>query len=243
MDKICLQVCERTNKEYQNIRNRHYIENNGTHGQQIHFLIYKNDEIIGIISGASSVYSVKNRDLFFNIPKEKQIKQNYYLPAIINNTVFRLENHERNLGTQILSLWRNTCAFLWYQLYNVQVIGFETFVIEKSYRKGTVYKADNWTCVGETSGSTKKHIGLKNKHTRQKTEQKLIYCRWINMKQTIPTIKYQSSWRKETIEEKERAKKIQELRKKMVGMKFEYDVNIELQYNQQIYVISKEGNL
>jgi len=100
---IKLILCKRTNPVYQDIRNRHYIENRGTHGQQLHYLIIKDDTTIGIISGASSVWSVKSRDEFFELTKENKPKG---LPSIINNTVFRLELHEKNLATRILALWR-----------------------------------------------------------------------------------------------------------------------------------------
>ena len=90
-----LVVVQRTNKLYQEIRDRHYVANRGTQGQQIHFLITDNNCPIGIISGASSVYGVKARDNFFNIPNDQEIKQKFYLPAIVNNTVFRLELHEK----------------------------------------------------------------------------------------------------------------------------------------------------
>lgn len=213
---IKLKVCKRTDLKYQEIRNRHYVLNNGTHGQQIHFLILLDGDVIGIISGASSVYGVAGRDTFFNIPKNKEIKESYYLPAIINNTVFRLETHLPNLATQILSKWRKVVAVLWENLYGVPVIGFETFVVEEDYRKGCLYKADNWTYVGETCGSTKKHSGMTNKHERLITDKKLIYCKWVS-KEVIPNVKYLSSWRNETDEEKTRKKRIENIKKEMLG--------------------------
>src|SRR5690606_7020964 len=112
---IKLEYVKRSDNRYQDIRNRHYIPNRGTHGQQIHFVIHYNDRIVGIISGASSVYGVKTRDEFFRIPKDRNIKQRYYLPAIINNTVFRLEYHEKNLATRVLSKFRRVAADLWEQ--------------------------------------------------------------------------------------------------------------------------------
>ena len=142
-----LVVVQRTDERYQDIRNRHYVDNHGTLGQQIHFLIVKDNQPIGIISGASSVYGVKARDDFFKIPNDQNIKQKFYLPAIINNTVFRLELHEKNLATQILSRWRKTISEMWKYVYGIPVIGFETFVVEEDYRKGTLYKADNWRNV------------------------------------------------------------------------------------------------
>jgi hypothetical protein len=180
--------------------------------------VYYNDELVGIISGASSVYAVKPRDDFFAIPKDKTTKQKRYLPSIINNVVFRLEKRVPNLGTRVLSLFRKTSIILWKRLYKVDVIGFETFVIEKDFRKGSLYKADNWTLLGETKGSTKSHKGLKNKSERVSTEVKLIFA--IKTKTKVPQEDYLSSWRMETLEEKERAKKLSQTKKELEGSKW-----------------------
>lgn len=221
MNDIKLEFCKRTDERYQEIRNRHYIPNNGTHGQQIHFLVHYKEKIVGIISGASSVYGVKSRDDFFNIPKDREIKQKYYLPAIINNVVFRLEYHEKNLATRVLSKFRKVVSKLWEEIYEVPVIGFETFVIENETRKGSLYKADNWTFVGYTKGNTKRHTnGLKNVHVRKSTEEKMIYCKWINNKIIVPTVEYKSSWKCETEIEKARKKRIDKLKKDLVGRLF-----------------------
>jgi Domain of unknown function (DUF4338) len=214
---ITLEFVKRTDARYQEIRDRHYIPNRGTHGQQIHFVIHYKGMVVGIISGASSVYGVKARDEFFRIPKDKHIKQKRYLPAIINNTVFRLEYHEKNLATRVLAKWRKVVANLWEEMYDVPVIGFETFVIEEDYRKGTLYKADNWTYCGDTAGSTKAHKGMNTPSTRHKTDVKMIYCKWIKNKPITPTKEYVSSWKAETPEEKARAKKIVNFKKELVG--------------------------
>jgi len=220
MNILFLEICKRTNPIYQEIRNRHYVKNKGTQGAQIHFLINYEDVYCGIISGASAVYGVKGRDEFFKIPQEQKIKQKFYLPAIINNTVFRLENHEKNLGTRILKLWRNNISILWQTIYEIPVIGFETFVVEEDYRKGSMYKADNWIYCGITSGSTKTHNGMKNKSQRLQTTKKLIYCKWIKNKFIVPTQEYFGSWKKETKEEKIRAQSIVEKKRKLLGIKY-----------------------
>ena len=173
-ENIILKRCKRTDEDYQLIRNRHYIPNRGCHGQQLHYLIYLNENIIGIISGASSVYAVKSRDDFFGLTKDnKKIALN----SIINNVVFRLEYHEKNLGTKILKIWRKQIARDWEQRYKVKVHGFETFIIENESRKGALYKADNWSYLGRTVGNTKFHDkGLNTMHERKETEQKLIFA-------------------------------------------------------------------
>lgn len=174
---IVLEQCGRGNLLYQEIRDRHYIPNNGAVGQQIHYLIIVDGKCVGIISGGSSAYAVKPRDDFFGITSGNR---RVSLNGIVDNTVFRLEMNEPNLGTQILSKWRKQIEIDWYNKYDVEVAGFETFVIENERRKGSLYKADNWTYVGTTQGSTKFHMhGIENKFIRQKVEQKLIFCKWV----------------------------------------------------------------
>ena len=41
--------CKRTDDTYQEIRNRHYVENRGCHGQQLHYLIKLDGVVVGII--------------------------------------------------------------------------------------------------------------------------------------------------------------------------------------------------
>jgi len=217
---IALEYCKRSDPRYQSIRDRHYVPNRGTHGQQLHFIIWSNDKIVGIISGASSVYGVKARDEFFGIPPDREVKQRLYLPAIVNNTVFRLEHHEPNLATKVLARWRRTVMHLWEKLYEVPVIGFETFVVEEEWRKGSLYKADNWTCVGKTAGSTKVHAeGMSKPSERVDTSPKLIYVRWAK-RPIIPKVEYKSSWRASTPTEKARAKRIRDLKRELEGQLF-----------------------
>lgn len=189
---IRLEKCKRTDPRYKEIRDRHYVPNHGAIGQQIHYLIYLDDRIVGIISGGAAVYAVKSRDEFFGITKENR---HVALNGIVNNIVFRLEENIPNLATQIMALWRKTIAVDWKDRYGVDVAGFETFVIENDTRKGALYKADNWTYVGKTSGNTKTHKhGAEKKSERIQTDQKLIFCKWVRGGQ-LPT-EYHSTWRK-----------------------------------------------
>lgn len=176
-DNLKLIECKRTHPAYQAIRDRHYVPNNGAVGQQIHYLIFLNGEVIGIISDGSAAFAVKCRDDFFGITKDNR---RIALNGIIDNTVFRLEKNLPNFGTQILSMWRKQVAIDWELRYGVKPAGFETFIVEESYRKGSMYKADNWTFVGETQGSTKFHKhGIAKSFERMETEKKLVYCKWI----------------------------------------------------------------
>jgi Domain of unknown function (DUF4338) len=172
---IRLEQCSNTDPRYESIRADHYVENNGCVGMQVHFLVWHNDEIAGIISGGSAIYASNPRDTFFGITKEN--RKSGVLDGIVNNTVFRLVNAEPNLATRVLAVWREVVAHIWYAKYGVVVYGFETLVVEESWRRGTLYKADNWAEVGKTEGQTKNSNGLTT-HNWTKTEPKLIYCKW-----------------------------------------------------------------
>jgi hypothetical protein len=186
---IDLVACRRSDAIYSTFRTRHYITNNGCHGQQLHYLIYLDGQPSGIISGASSVYAVKPRDEFFGLASERVLK-GAQLSSLINNVVFRLENAPRNCASQVLAMWRKRIARDWEYLYQVRVAGFETFVIEGDLndrgevctdrtRTGALYRADNWTYLGLTQGSTKQHSGLDTKHIRKDVCKKLIFARKV----------------------------------------------------------------
>lgn len=236
-----LKMCRRSNDTYQEIRDQHYVENHGTQGQQVHFLVNQQDTCVGIISGASSMYAVKNRDKFFGIPPNteneqveingeeitaKEARTKYYLSAIVTNTVFRLEHdrmieYDENFGTKTLSLWRDMTAYWWEEIYDIPVIGFETFIVknEDIGRTGGMYKADNWTYVGTTEGRAKrKHHGMGGKQEREDVVEKMVFCRWRNMNEQTPTTRYQSSWRRETEEEKQRRRWLQKVRAAIPGI-------------------------
>ncbi len=159
----------------------------------MHYLIFVDSEIAGIISGGSAAFATKPRDDFFGINKDNRIVS---LNGIIDNTVFRLEKNLPNLGTQVLAMWRKRIVIDWEQTYNVKPCGFETFIIETKTRKGAMYKADNWTYVGETSGSTKLHShGIGKSAERLESVKKLIYCKWIKGGK-LPT-EYIATWKGE----------------------------------------------
>ena len=192
---IELRRCKSTSAPYKEIRDRHYIPNNGAVGQQLHYLILLDNEVVGIISAGSAAYAVGERDKFFGITKDNRKAA---LNSIVDNTVFRLEKNLPNLGTQILALWRKTVQADWKKEYGVAVAGFETFIIENSRRKGALYMADNWTYVGETSGSTKQHQhGINYTFERKKVCKKLVFCKWV--KGGTLSTEYYPTWNNQNV--------------------------------------------
>jgi len=168
------EICSRTDPRYEEIRDRHYIDNKGCIGLQVHFLIWYQGTIAGIISGASAAHSTAPRDKFFGITKDNRKA----IDGIVSNVVFRLEIDEPNLATQCLKHFRDIIPHIFYEIYGVVVFGFETFVVENETRVGTIYKADNWTFAGTTAGSTKVRNGIENPAERTDCRPKLVFCKW-----------------------------------------------------------------
>jgi uncharacterized protein DUF4338 len=215
---LVFEFCSREDPRYREVRDLHYVENRGAHAQQIHFLIFYKRTMAGIISGGSAAYAVASRDTFFAITKENRKK---VLNGVIDNTVFRLVKNEPNLSTRVIALWRKVIPLVWDYLYGVPVFGFETFVVEEDHRKGSLYKADNWTFVGETSGSSKSHKnGLTGELTRKTVAPKLAFCKWRDGYSAPVESEYVSSWRGKTPEEKQRRKTIAERRNDLMGKVF-----------------------
>ena len=73
----------------------------------------------------------------------------------------------------------------WEDKYKDKVIGFETLV--ELPRSGSVYKADNWTLVGQTKGYTCKRVGGdggevwtgKRVWDKENLRPKLVFCKYI----------------------------------------------------------------
>jgi hypothetical protein len=193
-----LEFCKLTDPRYQESRNRHYVANKAVHGRQLHFLVWANNCLEGIISASSAVYATPLRDKFFGITRENREK---VLGGIVSNVVFRLDNakHDKNLGTRTLALWRRIVPLIWEDLYGSTVFGFETLILQKGTvnsesksvdpdwlpipkkdSNGSMYRADNWYYLGLTEGNTKNHddVGLTEAFKRQNVEPKYVYCKW-----------------------------------------------------------------
>jgi uncharacterized protein DUF4338 len=133
--ELYLEFCSAGDPRYEAIRKEHYVVHKGCHGQQIHFMVWYKGRIAGIISGASPVYASPPRDSFFKITSENRKK---VINGIVDNVVFRLVNHERNLGSRVLALWEKAVSQTWQLLYGVEVFGFETFIVREGLMREVV---------------------------------------------------------------------------------------------------------
>ena len=81
---------KRSNPLYVKYREDHYIEDRGTVGQQIQYLITYGGRDVGVIGGASAVFANEPRDDYFSLSTIKDEKT-IQLNSIINNNIFKLD--------------------------------------------------------------------------------------------------------------------------------------------------------
>ena len=174
------------------------IPDRSTIGMQLHYLICLIAFKLESFPYSSPTWAVKPRDDFFELAQHPG-KRGAQLKHIVNNSVFRLEQHDKNLGTKVLALFRRRVTHDWWHKYSVKLCGFETFVEPSEQRHGSLYKADNWTEVGMTKGHVKLQKGVKasgkGNVSRIATSQKLIYCKWNRKVKNLPDVSYKHQFK------------------------------------------------
>jgi len=120
----------------------HYPESKGIVGRQVNYYIVIDGKTVGIVGGNSPPLRYLKFNNYFG---EKYSEKNW-----LNNNVFRLIEREKNLGTQVLKLFRRCAKQDYEERYGDILVGLVTFV--EPPRTGAVYKADNWDSLGITQG-------------------------------------------------------------------------------------------
>ena len=160
-----LEKTTKGNKEYATIYLNHYPGSLGIVGRQLNYFVKDGDETIGIIGCNSPPLNYKLFNAYFG---NKYTELNW-----VNNNVFRLLRHNKNLGTRVLKLFRQTILIDYKKFYNDDLIGIITFV--EPPRTGAMYKADNWNFLGETQG--------------KKCQRRGDHGKWVNKEWTTGTKK------------------------------------------------------
>lgn len=138
---IYLERVKKSNSLFGKLFSEHYPGSLGIPGRSLLYLIFENQKAIGIISANSPPSNYKVFRQYFKTENDN---------SFMNNNVFRLLENRRNLGTQILALFRRQIQIDHMEKFNTKLIGLVTFV--EPPRTGAVYKADNWEFLGITQG-------------------------------------------------------------------------------------------
>ena len=182
-DKTSKNFIKETIKEFHS-----YVPSVSSVGRRIDWVVFNDDKPIGMIGIGSSVYPPPKDILKHTKLSIKEYKNKFN--SFANNWRFCMREKIRNAGTQILKELRRQAPLYWKQKYNDDLLYLITFVAGGN--NGAVYKADNWSQIGETSGlpphksiSMKwdTHESLKEKYVKPTGEnRKLIFFKRIRTK-------------------------------------------------------------
>ena len=167
-----LEAVPKGHKVYANLFLTHYPQSKGVVGRQCHYIVWLRGEVAGIVGANSPPINYKKFSAYF----EGYTEDNW-----MNNNVFNLVLHEKNLGTKVLKLFRQTVKQDYERKYNFPLVGLVTFV--EPPRDGALYKADNWDYLGLTQGVTCRRSGDHAKWLNKewgKGTQKHIFARRLD---------------------------------------------------------------
>ena len=135
------------------ISEHHYLGYTQPVGEHLKYIAFSNDRPIACLAWSSAPWYIGARDRFIGWSSETRQKN---LCLIINNTRFLVLPWVKvpHLASHLLALNRRRLTEDWGLVYNHPVYLLETFVDTDRFR-GTCYKADNWICVGKTTGRGK----------------------------------------------------------------------------------------
>lgn len=128
----------------------HYLGYTQPVGEHLKYMAFSDNRPIACLAWGSAPWYIGARDRY--IGWTSQVREEK-LHLIANNLRFLILPwlHVSCLASHLLSLNRRRLSQDWQNCYNHPVYLLETFVDTTRYR-GTCYKADNWLCVGQTTG-------------------------------------------------------------------------------------------
>jgi len=131
----------------------HYLGYTQPIGEHLKYMAFSGGRPIACLAWGSAPWYIGARDRFIGWNKTIREKN---LHLITNNLRFLILPWVQIscLASYLLALNRHRLSKDWQDLYKHPVYLLETFVDTQRFQ-GTCYKADNWTCVGQTTGQGK----------------------------------------------------------------------------------------
>lgn len=128
----------------------HYLGSRHPVGETLYYVATYQDEWVALLSFSSASRKCAARDQWIGWSYRHQYDR---LLLATNNSRFLILPpwHYPNLATRVLSLCQRRIQDDWQQRFHHPLLLLETFV-DPSRFHGTVYRAANWHCVGQTRG-------------------------------------------------------------------------------------------
>lgn len=154
-------------QEFQKLMARHhYLGALPKIGETLWHVATWKDKWVALMTFSAAAWKCSARDHWIGWNYRHQFDR---LKLVVNNSRFLIlpNCHTPNLGTRILSLSQKRLLNDWLKRFGHPVLLLETFVDPKLFQ-GTIYKAANWTYVGDTKGFRRTPKGYSDKHLSPK---------------------------------------------------------------------------
>ena len=138
-------------EQYQGLMEEyHYLGSLRKIGETLWYVATWQDAWAALVSFSASAWKCGVRDRWIGWDFRHQYDR---LKLVVNNSRFLIlpHGHVPNVGSHILSLCQKRLPHDWQERFGHPVLLLETFVDPERFR-GTVYKAANWTYVGNSRG-------------------------------------------------------------------------------------------
>ena len=138
-------------KRYQELmQQHHYLGRLPKISETLWYIALFGDQWVALLSFSAAAWKCTARDQWIGWGSRHQYDR---LKLVANNSRFLIlpDWHVPNLGSRVLSMCQKRLRSDWQNTFGHPLLLLETFVDPQRFH-GTVYRAANWQCVGETRG-------------------------------------------------------------------------------------------
>jgi hypothetical protein len=173
LKQICVRpVLESEEPRYRELmQQHHYLGDVAKIGHTLWYVATYKQEWIALLSFSASALKCAARDRWIGWDFRLQYGR---LKLIANNSRFLIlpDWHRPNVGSKVLALCQRRIGADWLAHFGQPLLLLETFVDTARYR-GTVYRAGNWSCLGQTQGSRR----IRGGYSARDGSPKLVFVR------------------------------------------------------------------
>lgn len=132
------------------IQRYHYLGYRRLVGRHLKYFVHSGDTLVSLLGFSDGIYHFRLRDRWLGWDKTTREARRH---LVINNSRFLILPWVKieNLGSKVLSRAAAVVPRDWEARYGYRPHYMETFVEAGRFR-GTVYKAANWQCLGQSRG-------------------------------------------------------------------------------------------
>lgn len=144
----------------------HYLKSDNLVGEQLRYVAEVDGRWLALLSWSAAANHLKDREKWLGWDISQRRRR---LALVANNARFLILPGPDcpNLASRVLALCCERLAHDWQQSYGHPVLVAESFVDSQLFR-GTCYKAQGWSLLGETQGSGRSRQDYYTEHGRPK---------------------------------------------------------------------------